>query len=300
MNVMTLVILAAGMGSRYGGLKQLDAISNKNESIIDFSIYDAIKCGFKKVVFVVRQDFLETIKALYLPKLQDKIKVAFVCQEVTNIPEEFKNNNRVKPWGTAHALLTVKNVVDDNFCVINADDFYGANAFLKMAEFLNKTTPLSGEYAMVGFKIQNTLSENGSVSRGECYLDANNYLKKIVERTNISLIDNRIIYTENNQEKEIQKNSLVSMNFWGFTPTIFREMDALFYQFLKENYQTDKKEFYLPSVVNHLLETKKATVKVLETNSNWLGVTYKEDKTAVISKITELKKDGVYPESLWS
>ncbi|MEY8861763.1 sugar phosphate nucleotidyltransferase [Tenacibaculum singaporense] len=297
---MTLVILAAGMGSRYGGLKQLDAISNKNESIIDFSIYDAIKCGFKKVVFVVRQDFLETIKALYLPKLQDKIKVAFVCQEVTNIPEEFKNNNRVKPWGTAHALLTVKNVVDDNFCVINADDFYGANAFLKMAEFLNKTTPLSGEYAMVGFKIQNTLSENGSVSRGECYLDANNYLKKIVERTNISLIDNRIIYTENNQEKEIQKNSLVSMNFWGFTPTIFREMDALFYQFLKENYQTDKKEFYLPSVVNHLLETKKATVKVLETNSNWLGVTYKEDKTAVISKITELKKDGVYPESLWS
>ncbi|RSC92701.1 nucleotidyltransferase family protein [Tenacibaculum singaporense] len=297
---MTLVILAAGMGSRYGGLKQLDAISNKNESIIDFSIYDAIKCGFKKVVFVVRQDFLDTMKALYLPKLQNKIKVEFVCQEVTNIPEEFKNNNRVKPWGTAHALLTVKNVVDDNFCVINADDFYGANAFLKMAEFLNKMTPSSGEYAMVGFKIQNTLSENGSVSRGECYLDANNYLKKIVERTNISLINNRIIYTENNQEKEIQKNSLVSMNFWGFTPTIFREMDALFYQFLKENYQTDKKEFYLPSVVNHLLETKKATVKVLETNSNWLGVTYKEDKTAVISKITELKKDGVYPESLWS
>lgn len=297
---MTLVILAAGMGTRYGGLKQLDAISNKNESIIDFSIYDAIKCGFKKVVFVVRQDFLETIKALYLPKLQNKIKVEFVCQEVTNVPEEFKNNNRVKPWGTAHALLTVKNVVDDNFCVINADDFYGANTFLKMAEFLNKTTPSSGEYAMVGFKIQNTLSENGSVSRGECYLDAYNYLKKIVERTNISLINNRIIYTENNQEKEIQKNSLVSMNFWGFTPTIFREMDVLFYQFLKENYQTDKKEFYLPSVVNHLLETKKATVKVLETNSNWLGVTYKEDKAAVISKITELKKDSVYPESLWN
>jgi len=297
---MTLVILAAGMGTRYGGLKQLDTISNENETIIDFSIYDAVKCGFKKVVFVVRQDFLETIKALYLPKLQNKIKVEFVCQEVTNIPEEFKNNNRVKPWGTAHALLTAKDVVKENFCVINADDFYGANAFLKMAEFLNKTTPSSGEYAMVGFKIQNTLSENGSVSRGECYLDTNNYLKKIVERTNIALINNRIIYNDNNQEKEIQKNSLVSMNFWGFTPTIFQEMDTLFYQFLKENYQTEKKEFYLPTVVNYLLEHKKASVKILETTANWLGVTYKEDKEVVVSKIAELKKDGIYPESLWS
>lgn len=297
---MTLVILAAGMGTRYGGLKQLDTISNKNEAIIDFSIYDAVKCGFKKVVFVVRQDFLETIKALYLPKLQNKIKVEFVCQEVTNIPEEFKNNNRVKPWGTAHALLTAKDAVKENFCVINADDFYGANAFLKMAEFLNKTDSSSCEYAMAGFKIQNTLSENGSVSRGECYLDSGNYLKRVVERTNISSVSNRIVYTENNQEKEIQKNSLVSMNFWGFTPTIFQEMDTLFYQFLKKNYQTEKEEFFLPSVVNHLLEIQKATVKVLETNSSWLGVTYKEDKSAVISKITKLKKDGIYPESLWS
>ncbi|WP_417800819.1 nucleotidyltransferase family protein [Tenacibaculum sp.] len=297
---MTLVILAAGMGTRYGGLKQLDAISNKNEAIIDFSIYDAVKCGFKKVVFVVRKDFLETIKALYLPKLHNKIKVVFVCQEVTNIPEEFNNSSRVKPWGTAHALLTAKNAVNENFCVINADDFYGANAFLKMAEFLNKTDSSSCEYAMVGFKIQNTLSENGSVSRGECYLDSGKYLKRVVERTNISLINNRIIYSENNQEKEIQKNSLVSMNFWGFTPTIFREMETPFHQFLKENYRTEKEEFYLPSVVNHLLDTQKATVKVLETSSNWLGVTYKKDKAAVISKITELKKDGVYPESLWN
>lgn len=297
---MTLVILAAGMGTRYGGLKQLDTISNNDETIIDFSIYDAIKYDFKKVVFVVRHDFLETIKTIYLPKLQNKIKVEFVCQEITNIPEGFKNNNRVKPWGTAHALLTVKDTVKENFCVINADDFYGANTFLKMAEFLNNVDSSSSEYAMVGFKIQNTLSKNGSVSRGECYLDANNYLKKIVERTNISLIDKRIIYTENNQEKEIQKNSLVSMNFWGFTPTVFQEMDMLFYQFLKENYLTEKEEFYLPSVVNHLLETKKATVKVLETNSSWLGVTYKEDKALVASKITELKKDGIYPKNLWN
>ncbi|RKF03517.1 dTDP-glucose pyrophosphorylase [Tenacibaculum lutimaris] len=297
---MTLVILAAGMGTRYGGLKQLDAISNENEGIIDFSIYDAIKYGFKKVVFVVRKDFLKTIKSLYLPKLQDKIKVEFVCQEVTNIPKEFNNNNRVKPWGTAHALLTAKDVVNENFCVINADDFYGSHAFLKMGEFLSKTDSSSSEYTMVGFKIQNTLSENGTVSRGECYLDSGNYLKRVVECTNISLVNNRIVYSENNQEKEIQKNSLVSMNFWGFTPTIFQEMETLFHQFLKENYRTEKEEFYLPSVVNYLLENQIATVKVLETSSNWLGVTYKKDKAAVISKITELKKDGVYPESLWS
>ncbi|XRE42074.1 hypothetical protein ACIVBQ_000278 [Tenacibaculum discolor] len=297
---MTLVILAAGMGTRYGGLKQLDTISNENEAIIDFSIYDAIKYGFKKVVFVVRKDFLETIKSLYLPKLQDKIKVEFVCQEVSNIPTEFKNNNRIKPWGTGHALLSVKNVVNDNFCVINADDFYGANAFFKIAEFLKNTPISSTKYAMVGFQIQNTLSENGTVSRGECYLDSGSYLKRVVERTNINLINNHIVYSENNQEKEIQKNSLVSMNFWGFTPTIFQEMETLFYQFLKENYRTEKEEFYLPSVVNYLLETQKATVKVLETSSNWLGVTYKEDKEVVVSKIAELKKDGIYPESLWS
>ena len=297
---MTLVILAAGMGTRYGGLKQLDTISNEKEAIIDFSIYDAIKYGFKKVIFVVRKDFLETIKSLYLPKLQNKIKVEFVCQEVSNIPTEFKNNNRIKPWGTGHALLSVKNVVNDNFCVINADDFYGANAFFKIAKFLKNTPISSTKYAMVGFQIQNTLSENGTVSRGECYVNANNYVEKIVERTNIALINNRIIYNDNNQEKEIQKSSLVSMNFWGFTPTIFQEMDTLFYQFLKENYQTEKKEFYLPTVVNYLLEHKKASVKILETTANWLGVTYKEDKEIVVSKIDELKKDGIYPESLWS
>jgi len=201
---MTLVILAAGMGTRYGGLKQLDAISNENEAIIDFSIYDAIKYGFKKVVFVVRKDFLKTIKSLYLPKLQDKIKVEFVCQEVTNIPKEFNNNNRVKPWGTAHALLTAKDVVNENFCVINADDFYGSHAFLKMGEFLSKTDS-SSEYAMVGFKIQNTLSENGTVSRGECYLDSGNYLKRVIERTNISLVNNRIVYSENNKRRKFKK-----------------------------------------------------------------------------------------------
>ncbi len=297
---MILVILAAGMGTRYGGLKQLDAVSNTNEAIIDFSIYDAIKNGFKKVVFVVRKDFLENMRALYRTKLENKIAVEFVCQETTDVPKKFQQNRRTKPWGTAHALLSAKNVVNENFCVINADDFYGSNSFFEMANFLKNLPTSATQYAMVGFQIQKTLSNNGTVSRGECYIDTNNYLKKIVERTNIVLVNKRIIFTENNQEKELPKNSLVSMNFWGFTPAVFKEMEALFYAFLQENYQSEKNEFYLPSVVNHLLESKKATVKVLETTANWLGVTYKEDKGTVVEKIMTLKKEKHYPESLWN
>lgn len=297
---MTLVILAAGMGTRYGGLKQLDIISNEDETIIDFSIYDAIKHGFKKIVFVVRKDILEAIKNLYLPKLKNKVLVDFVCQEITNIPVEFKDNSRAKPWGTAHALLTAKDVVTDNFCVINADDFYGENAFLKMANFLNETSTSSKKYAMVGFQIENTLSKNGSVSRGECYVDSDKNLTQIIERTNIRLIKNKIVYTEKKHVKEIHKNTLVSMNFWGFTPSIFSETEALFHQFLQENYQSEKKEFYLPSVVNHLLEKKRASVQVLQSRDCWLGVTYKEDKKTVATEIEKLKQEKVYPKYLWS
>lgn len=297
---MTLVILAAGMGTRYGGLKQLDIISNEDEAIIDFSIYDAIKHGFKKIVFVVRKDILEAIKNLYLPKLKNKVLVDFVCQEITNIPVEFKDNSRAKPWGTAHALLTAKDVVTDNFCVINADDFYGENAFLKMANFLNETPTSSTKYAMVGFQIENTLSKNGSVSRGECYVDSDKNLTQIIERTNIRLIKNKIVYTEKKHAKEIHKNTLVSMNFWGFTPSIFSETEALFHQFLQENYQSEKKEFYLPSVVNHLLEKEIASVQVLQSRDCWLGVTYKEDKKTVATEIEKLKQAKVYPKYLWS
>lgn len=297
---MTLVILAAGMGTRYGGLKQLDIISNEDETIIDFSIYDAIKHGFKKIVFVVRKDILEAIKNLYLPKLKNKVLVDFVCQEITNIPVEFKDNSRAKPWGTAHALLTAKDVVTDNFCVINADDFYGENAFLKMANFLNETSTSSKKYAMVGFQIENTLSKNGSVSRGECYVDSDKNLTQIIERTNIRLIKNKIVYTEKKHVKEIHKNTLVSMNFWGFTPSIFSETEALFHQFLQENYQSEKKEFYLPSVVNHLLEKKRASIQVLQSRDCWLGVTYKEDKKTVATEIEKLKQEKAYPKYLWS
>lgn len=297
---MVLVILAAGFGSRYGGLKQVDVVSGENEAIIDFSIYDAIRNGFTKVVFVVREDILETMKNLYNTKLNGNIAIDFVCQKITAIPSEFSNNYRIKPWGTAHALLTVKNVVNDNFCVINADDFYGNEAFLKIANFLKNTSNSSNQYAMVGFQIQNTLSQNGTVSRGECKIDTNNSLKEVIERTNITSVDDQIVYIENDLKKEIEKDTLVSMNFWGFTPTIFKEMDMLFYQFLEQNYLTEKKEFYLPAVVNFLLEKKKASVKILKTTANWMGVTYKEDKETVATKISELKRKGIYPQSLWN
>ncbi|WP_299104795.1 sugar phosphate nucleotidyltransferase [uncultured Tenacibaculum sp.] len=297
---MILVILAAGLGSRYGGLKQVDAVSDQNEAIIDFSIYDAIQCGFKKVVFIVRKEILDTLKNSYSHKLKNLIDIEFVCQEITDVPSEFINPNRKKPWGTAHALLVAKDTIDSNFCVINADDFYGRSSFSKMAVFFANTLQNTNTYAMIGFRIKNTLSKSGSVSRGECTLDNDGNLKQVIERTNISAIQKRIVYIDNNQEKEIEENTLVSMNFWGFTPTIFEELEPLFYQFLKENHLTEKNEFYLPTVVNHLLKKNNTSVKVIETDANWMGVTYKEDKAAVVSQITSYKKEGIYPLNLWN
>lgn len=297
---MILVILAAGLGSRYGGLKQVDAVSDQNEAIIDFSIYDAIQCGFKKVVFIVRKEILDTLKNSYSHKLKNLIDIEFVCQEITDVPSEFINPNRKKPWGTAHALLVAKDTIDSNFCVINADDFYGRISFSKMAVFLENTLQSMNTYAMIGFRIENTLSKSGSVSRGECTLDSDGNLKQVIERTNISAIQKRIVYIDNDQEKEIEENTLVSMNFWGFTPTIFEELEPLFYQFLKENHLTEKNEFYLPTVLNHLLEKNNTSVKVIETDANWMGVTYKEDKAAVVSQITSYKKEGIYPLNLWN
>lgn len=297
---MILVILAAGLGSRYGGLKQVDAVSDQNEAIIDFSIYDAIQCGFKKVVFIVRKEILDTLKNSYSHKLKNLIDIEFVCQEITDVPSEFINPNRKKPWGTAHALLVAKDTIDSNFCVINADDFYGRTSFSKMAVFLENTPQSTNTYAMIGFRIENTLSKSGSVSRGECTLGSDGNLKQVIERTNISAIQKRIVYIDNDQEKEIKENTLVSMNFWGFTPTIFEELEPLFHQFLKENHLTEKNEFYLPTVVNHLLEKNNTSVKVIETDANWMGVTYKEDKAAVVSQITSYKKEGIYPLDLWS
>lgn len=297
---MTIVILAAGLGSRYGGTKQLDIIGSDGETIIDFSIYDAIAAGFKKIVFVVRKTILQEVKDRFKTKLLNKIEIEFVCQEIEDIPTEFKNNNRIKPWGTAHALLVAKDVVNENFCVINADDFYGNDAFLKMAEFLKQVNANSYNFSMIGYLIENTLSENGTVSRGECIVDSHCYLEQVNERTSIYKKNNTIVYLEEGNEQEIKKNSMVSMNFWGFTPQIFNEIENHFQQFLKENYQSEKKEFFLPFVVNNLLDNKKVTVKVIETSAKWMGVTYKEDKENVVLKVEELKENGTYPERLWS
>ena len=232
---MTLIILAAGLGSRYGGLKQLDTISNDNETIIDFSLFDAIKTGFTKVVFIVRNDILEQVKEVFLPKLKGKIEVNFVCQEVSKIPAKFLSNSRVKPWGTAHALLMAKDVVTSNFCVINADDFYGRDSFLKMANFLKNTDSNSYQYSMIGYLLKNTLSDTGTVSRGDCTTDRNNFLEGIIERTDIYRKNNTIYYSDNSVETELKEDTIASMNFWGFTPTIFEEIEKQLYTFLKEN-----------------------------------------------------------------
>ena len=297
---MTLVTLAAGMGSRYGGLKQLDVIGNEDETIIDFSLFDAINANFSKVVFIVRDAILEQVKEVFLPKIEEKVTVDFVCQEVSKIPFEYSSNSRVKPWGTAHALLMAKDVITTNFCVINADDFYGQEAFLKMANFLENTDQKSYNYSMVGYLIKNTLSKTGTVSRGECTTNNDNHLIEINERTDIYSKNNKIFYKEDSNEIELSKNTIASMNFWGFTPTIFEEIENQFHSFLKENHQELKAEFYLPLVVNNLITTKKATVTVLETTSSWMGVTYKEDKADVVEKIKELKNNKVYPQFLWN
>jgi len=296
----TLVILAAGMGSRYGGTKQLDAVSGNDETIMDFSLFDAVKAGFTKVVFIVRKDILEEVREDYNKKLQGKVEVEYVCQAVTDVPADFKENNRVKPWGTGHALLVAKDVIKDNFCVINADDFYGFDAFKSIISFLKETKEDSTNHAMVGYQIFNTLSDNGSVSRGECFIGENNKLNQIIERTSITKKKAEIVFTNDHDEELVLSNdTLVSMNFWGFTPDFLKSLDSQFYEFLKENSQEMKSEFFLPSTVDRLIKEDKATVNVLKTTAKWMGVTYREDKDTVMAKVAEFKAAGLYPAKLW-
>ncbi len=300
MNKQTLVILAAGLGSRYGGLKQLDAMTSSGDSILDFSVYDAIQTGFTKIVFVIRNSFKDEFKSVFENKLKGKIKCAFVCQEVGDIPSEIKVVDRLKPWGTGHALLVAKDLIEGNFAVINADDFYGKKAFEVMANQLQKSTKNSTVFSMVGFQLKNTISINGAVSRGECIVDDFNKLLSITERTHIERINETVCYKDDKGVFiEIDENTIVSMNFWGFTPQFFDFLEKQFYKFLKV-YQNDlKKEFFLPSVVNELIQQKLASVTVLTSDSKWLGVTYKEDKKHVVEQINILKEEGIYPNKLW-
>ncbi len=294
----TLVVLAAGMGSRYGSTKQIDAVGSYGETIVDFSIYDAYLAGFRKIVFIVREAILEDVKAVFDPRLEGKVEVDYVCQELYKIPEKFLENERTKPWGTAHAVLMVKDVVQENFCVINADDFYGRNAFKMMRNALLEADEDSYEFSMVGYLLKNTLSDFGSVSRGECITGDDQYLEGITERTHIEKKGDKIFYQQETSEVELSPNTVVSMNIWGFTPKVFQKLEEQLNEFLEENYLSEKAEYFLPLVINKLIKTNTATIKVHTTDADWMGVTYKEDKPHVVSEIKRLQSLGHYPERI--
>jgi hypothetical protein len=297
----TLFVLAAGMGSRYGGLKQLDGLGPSGETIMDYSIYDAIRAGFGKIVFVIRKSFEEDFKAVVVNKFKDLIDVEIVFQDITNVPEGFTYNpEREKPWGTNHAVLMGKDVIKEPFAVINADDFYGQESFAVLADFLRSVEGKKNDYCMVGYRVGNTLSESGSVSRGVCVVDENGYLENVVERTHIEEKSGTIIYVdEKGEEVSIPANTPVSMNMWGFTPDYFEYSWEYFKQFLTENGDKLKSEFYIPLAVNNLIVEKRATCKVLDTPSKWFGVTYAEDRPQVVLKINELIRKGFYPNQLF-
>ena len=296
----TLLILAAGMGSRFGGLKQVEPVGPNGEAIIDYSIYDAIKAGFGKVVFIIRESFADAFKEKFDGKLAGKIDVEYVFQELDMLPDGFTlPQGREKPWGTAHAILVAKDTIKEPFCALNADDFYGFKAYKVMADFLT-TSKKDTEYSMVGYQLKETLSDFGSVSRGICDVDDNNKLNKIVETIKIVKKGNKIISIESNgSETQLTGMENVSMNIWGFKPSIFEILENKFTEFLKTEINKPKSEMYIPSVVFELIDENLATTKVLEANSPWFGVTYKEDKPFVINKINALIAKGEYPEKLW-
>ncbi len=297
----TLFVLAAGMGSRYGGLKQLDGLGPHGETIMDYSIYDAIKSGFGKVVFVIRKDFEDEFRKKILSKYENHIPTAVVFQSLNDLPEGFTcPAERTKPWGTNHALLMGENVINEPFAIINSDDYYGRNSFEVMAEFLSGLKDSKDVYSMVGFKVGNTMSESGTVARGVCGTENGN-LTSIVERTNIGYdADHKIFFEdENGKVQYLDPSTPVSMNFWGFTPEYFAHSKKAFVEFLKENINKPKSEFFIPTVINKLVETKEATVKVLATDSKWFGVTYAADRQGVVDKFAELHKTGVYPEKMF-
>ncbi|MGM9822852.1 MAG: sugar phosphate nucleotidyltransferase [Muribaculaceae bacterium] len=297
----TLFVLAAGMGSRYGGLKQLDGLGPHGETIMDYSIYDAIRSGFGKIVFVIRKDFEADFRAKILSKYENHIPVEVVFQALDNLPEGFVcPEGRTKPWGTNHAVLMGKDVIKEPFAVINADDFYGRNSFEVIAKELSTPKNRKGDYCMVGFRVGNTMSESGSVARGVCE-NKDGFLTTVVERTAIAYNEkHEISFTdENGKEQILDPSTPVSMNLWGFTPDYFEFSEKYFVDFLKENINTPKAEFFIPLVVNELVTKGDATVKVLDTDSKWFGVTYAADRQGVVDKFAELHANGEYPEKMF-
>ncbi|HCN54046.1 MAG TPA: nucleotidyltransferase [Prevotella sp.] len=310
----TLLLLAAGMGSRYGGLKQLDGLGPNGETIMDYSIYDAIKAGFGKIVFVIRKDFEQDFREKILSKYEGHIPAELCFQALDDLPEGFSvPEGRVKPWGTNHAVLMAKNVIHEPFCVINCDDFYNRDAFMVIGKFLADLPEGSkDQYAMVGFRIGNTLSENGTVARGICSKDENDHLTTVVERTEIvrceadgshaGAANEPVRYKdENGKWNAVADNTPVSMNMWGFTPDYFVHSEEYFKEFLSDpkNITNLKAEYFIPLMVNKLINDKTSSVKVLDTTSKWFGVTYAADRQSVVDKIQHLVDEGVYPAKLF-
>ncbi len=297
----TLLILAAGMASRYGSMKQVDGFGPNGETIIDYSIYDAIKAGFGKVTFIIREEFLDNFKAIFEPKLKGKIETDYVFQNFDLKQYGIdKTVERAKPWGTAHAVLAARNNIKEPFCVINADDFYGYDSFEKMAKFL--TTEITDtQYSLIGFQIDRTLSDYGSVSRGVCKVDDKGDMVEINERTEVYFTDGgNVAYKDAEGEHALPNDTRVSMNFWGFTPAVFEQSLDMFKRFVDANENNPKSEFFIPLVADELIKTGTAAFKVIPTGSKWFGVTYKEDKPIVQKSISELVQNGTYPPNLWA
>jgi len=297
-----LFVLAAGMGSRYGGLKQLDGLGPNGETIMDYSIYDAIRAGFGKVVFVIRESFEQDFREKILRKYENLIPVETVFQELDKLPDGFQlNKNREKPWGTNHAVMMGKEVIKEPFLVINADDFYGRESYLIAAEYLQSLEHEKNHYFMIGYRIGNTLSESGSVARGICSTDSEGFLSSVVERTYVIRdVDGKIKYRdENGKMIEVDENSPVSMNMWGFTTEYFDYSDSLFVDFLIKNQDNLKAEMYIPWAIDCLIEKAQVRVKVLDTSSKWFGVTYADDRASVVEKINQLVREGEYPGRLF-
>ncbi|MEP7253612.1 MAG: sugar phosphate nucleotidyltransferase [Ginsengibacter sp.] len=296
----TLLILAAGMGSRYGGIKQMDSFGPGGETIIDYSIYDAIQSDFGKIVFIIRKDFADSFKKIFEAKLKGKIETEYVYQEIDSFTDGFElSSERSKPWGTAHAVLCAKDAIKEPFAVINADDFYGRDSFEKAAKFLtgevNEKT-----YCIIGYQLSKTLSENGTVSRGVCEVDADNNLIGIVERIKVYREDGKIVYEDGDKKTILPEDTPVSMNFWGFDPSVFSFIQALFSKFLRENGGNPKSEFFIPIIGDAFITKEDQNIKVINTSAQWFGVTYREDAPEVKKSIDALIANGAYPKDLWS
>jgi NDP-sugar pyrophosphorylase family protein len=295
----TLLILAAGMASRYGGMKQIEAFGPDGETIMDYSIYDAIRAGFSKIVFIIRKEFADQFKEIFEPKLKGRVETEYVYQDLDAYLQGFQRPaDRTKPWGTAHAVLCAKEVIHEPFAVINADDFYGRDSFEKAADFL-RTSCTEKYYSIIGYELKQTLSEHGTVNRGVCGTDSEGHLQSVVERLNISYKDGIVKCEDGLSPDTLDADTIVSMNFWCFHPSIFNYTEKLFEQFLKERVKEPKSEFLIPIVADQFMHDGGGKIEIIPTVTIWFGVTYKEDAPAVRKAINDLLADGAYPAGLW-